>query len=360
MPKVEFTTRLTREDVAGIIEALTEGLKEGVLKVHKSGETLALDVPRVVNLEIEASVDEERAKFEIEVSWRPHREENPDTPDDGEMRKKSRHKENDDQESKEAGKSKKESGEAKKQAKKSVKSAVSTAKKAVKEAGKAVAASTKAAQAAMINRHVRMWRQRRAEREGAFGFGQSPQAHLTVAEQEPRRHVLRRLAARGFQKRQRLLVTGREQQVVAAEQPVRRIVRAEGNARRRYVLAHRRLGCIDERRGLATQLASLALVRDLHRAAGQMRGDLFAKIMRVRDDPGDARGARDEPDAHPLDGEALNEGAADALARPRDHGDLTLQRRGARHVGLPAASDAHGHRRHRRTPRRDGPGLRHR
>ena len=87
--KLEFATRLTREDVAGLIEALIEGLKDGMLKVQKSGETLELEVPRVVDLEIEAEINDERAEFEIEVSWRTNRAENPDTgpagtqPDDG-------------------------------------------------------------------------------------------------------------------------------------------------------------------------------------------------------------------------------------------------------------------------------------
>jgi amphi-Trp domain-containing protein len=77
--KLDFVTRLTREDVAGLVEALVEGLKDGVLKVQKSGETLALEVPRVVDLEIEAAISDERAEFAIEVSWRTNRAENPDT-----------------------------------------------------------------------------------------------------------------------------------------------------------------------------------------------------------------------------------------------------------------------------------------
>lgn len=78
--ELEFSTRLTREDVAGLIEALIEGLKDGRLKIQKSGESLELDVPRVIDLEIEASIDDERAEFEIEVSWRTNRAENPDDP----------------------------------------------------------------------------------------------------------------------------------------------------------------------------------------------------------------------------------------------------------------------------------------
>jgi len=78
--KLEFATRLTREDVAGLIEALVEDLKDGVLKVQKSGEALALEVPRVVNLAVGAAVGDERAEFSIEVSWRTNRAENPDAP----------------------------------------------------------------------------------------------------------------------------------------------------------------------------------------------------------------------------------------------------------------------------------------
>lgn len=77
--ELEFTTRLTREDVAGLIEALVEGLKDGHLKVQKSDDVLELDVPRVVDLKIEAEIDEERAEFEIEVSWLTNRAGSPDT-----------------------------------------------------------------------------------------------------------------------------------------------------------------------------------------------------------------------------------------------------------------------------------------
>jgi amphi-Trp domain-containing protein len=81
--ELEFSTRLTREDVAGLIEAIIDGLKDGRLKVQKSSDILELEVPRVVDLEIEASIDEERAEFEIEISWRTNRAENPDlAPDD--------------------------------------------------------------------------------------------------------------------------------------------------------------------------------------------------------------------------------------------------------------------------------------
>lgn len=79
---LEFTTRLTREDVAGLIEALNEGLKNGELKVLKSGDSLEMAVPRVIDLEVEASIDDERASFQFQISWRTNRAENPDLPQD--------------------------------------------------------------------------------------------------------------------------------------------------------------------------------------------------------------------------------------------------------------------------------------
>lgn len=80
--ELEFTTRLTREDVAGLVEALIEGLKDGRLKVQKSDDVLELDVPRVVDLKIEAEIDDERAEFEIEVSWMTNRADTDTVPDE--------------------------------------------------------------------------------------------------------------------------------------------------------------------------------------------------------------------------------------------------------------------------------------
>lgn len=71
--KVELQTRLNREDVSGIFEALSEGLKEGILKVNKSGETLDLPVPCYVDLDIVASYSETRASFALDISWRPNK-----------------------------------------------------------------------------------------------------------------------------------------------------------------------------------------------------------------------------------------------------------------------------------------------
>ncbi len=75
---ITLCTRLTRADVAGLIEALVEGMKEGCLKVQKSDECLCLAVPRVVDLEIRAGHEDERTVFRVDVSWRTEKPEIPD------------------------------------------------------------------------------------------------------------------------------------------------------------------------------------------------------------------------------------------------------------------------------------------
>ena len=78
---LNFTTRLTRDDVAGIMEAMMNGMREGLLKVQKSDETLEMIVPRVIDFDVRAALDRDRARCALEISWRPNREENPDMPD---------------------------------------------------------------------------------------------------------------------------------------------------------------------------------------------------------------------------------------------------------------------------------------
>lgn len=78
--ELEFTTRLTREDVAGLIEAMAESLKEGLFKVQKSDNQLILQPPRVVDLEVHAVRNTERSSFMFEVSWRNKPIEVPEEP----------------------------------------------------------------------------------------------------------------------------------------------------------------------------------------------------------------------------------------------------------------------------------------
>lgn len=68
--KISLSTRLLCADAAGVVEALAEGLKERCLKVQKGDETLVLNPPEAVDVDVEAKVRDGRGKFMIEVSWR--------------------------------------------------------------------------------------------------------------------------------------------------------------------------------------------------------------------------------------------------------------------------------------------------
>jgi amphi-Trp domain-containing protein len=75
--------------VAGLVEGLLDGLKDGHFKLQKGGEHMELQVPRVVDMTITAKSDEERTEFSIDVSWRTHRAESPDNvPDEPAGRRK--------------------------------------------------------------------------------------------------------------------------------------------------------------------------------------------------------------------------------------------------------------------------------
>lgn len=78
---ITLCTRLTRADVAGLIEALVESLKEGTLKIQKSDDSRTLEVPRVVDLEVEGGEVGDRTVFRMEVSWRTNPPEIPDEAD---------------------------------------------------------------------------------------------------------------------------------------------------------------------------------------------------------------------------------------------------------------------------------------
>ncbi|SHN63403.1 amphi-Trp domain-containing protein [Desulfovibrio litoralis] len=80
--QLNFTTRLTRDDVAGLIEAMAESIKEGHVKVQKSGEQLTLEAPRVIDFEVNASRSSERSSLVLEISWRNKPIEVPDCPEE--------------------------------------------------------------------------------------------------------------------------------------------------------------------------------------------------------------------------------------------------------------------------------------
>ena len=67
--ELDFCTKLSRTDAADVIAALTEGLKEGQLKLRKKDQHLELDVAPMVDLEVEGRARYGRATLKVEVSW---------------------------------------------------------------------------------------------------------------------------------------------------------------------------------------------------------------------------------------------------------------------------------------------------
>ncbi len=125
--KVSFESKISRSDTAEIIEALVAALREGQVKVQRNDDVLVLSVPEVVDIEIEASIDDKKAKFEIEIEW-------PVAKDKQEKEPKSKISDKKDKSEKSAEKSKKKAKEA-------TKVALHSAQEAFKEVGKIFALS---------------------------------------------------------------------------------------------------------------------------------------------------------------------------------------------------------------------------
>lgn len=75
--KLQLVTRLVCADAAGVIEALAEGLKERCLKIQKGDQTMVLNPPEAVDIELEAKIKEGRGKVSLEISWRVTEEDCP-------------------------------------------------------------------------------------------------------------------------------------------------------------------------------------------------------------------------------------------------------------------------------------------
>lgn len=80
--KIKLETRLSHEDVAGMMDAFSDGLKDGLLKIKKGGDELELTVPRFVDFEVEAKYSPQKARFSVKVSWRPDKAEVDDYPEE--------------------------------------------------------------------------------------------------------------------------------------------------------------------------------------------------------------------------------------------------------------------------------------
>lgn len=68
--KISIERRMELAQVVEYLENLAQGLKAGLVNLEHEDQTLALEVPGVVNVEIEAKTKKGKTKLEIEFEWR--------------------------------------------------------------------------------------------------------------------------------------------------------------------------------------------------------------------------------------------------------------------------------------------------
>lgn len=68
--KIELKTVMESAAVAEYLTALAKGFKTGQLTIEKDGECLCLAPAELAEVEVEARVKKDKARFSLEVSWR--------------------------------------------------------------------------------------------------------------------------------------------------------------------------------------------------------------------------------------------------------------------------------------------------
>ncbi|MDR3641250.1 MAG: amphi-Trp domain-containing protein [Humidesulfovibrio sp.] len=68
--KIEMKTLMQSAAVAEYLTQLAKGFKSGVIVVEKDGESLALTTGESAEVEIEARMKKDKARFSLEVTWR--------------------------------------------------------------------------------------------------------------------------------------------------------------------------------------------------------------------------------------------------------------------------------------------------
>lgn len=68
--KIELKTTMESAAVAEYLTALAKGFKSGSITVEKDGESLTLVPAEVAEVEVEARMKKDKARFSLEVTWR--------------------------------------------------------------------------------------------------------------------------------------------------------------------------------------------------------------------------------------------------------------------------------------------------
>jgi len=68
--KIEMKTLMESAAVAEYLTQLAKGFKSGTIVVEKDGESLTLTPAETAEVEVEARVKKDKARFSLEVTWR--------------------------------------------------------------------------------------------------------------------------------------------------------------------------------------------------------------------------------------------------------------------------------------------------
>jgi amphi-Trp domain-containing protein len=68
--KIEMKTLMGSDAVAEYLTQLAKGFKSGVIVVEKNGESLTLTPTETAEVEVEARMKKDKARFSLEVTWR--------------------------------------------------------------------------------------------------------------------------------------------------------------------------------------------------------------------------------------------------------------------------------------------------
>ena len=68
--KIEMKTTMESAAVAEYLTALAKGFKTGIITVEKNGESLTMIPVDIAEVEVEARVKKDKARFSLEVTWR--------------------------------------------------------------------------------------------------------------------------------------------------------------------------------------------------------------------------------------------------------------------------------------------------
>lgn len=68
--KISYENTLPRDEAVSYFEAIVTGLKKGQLEFRQEDESVTMDLPDRVDVEVKASRNEKKGKISFELSWK--------------------------------------------------------------------------------------------------------------------------------------------------------------------------------------------------------------------------------------------------------------------------------------------------